>query len=79
MGRNPAVIFKPFCVGALRGTYHYPDVFVRPVLGTFLRPHVPGTLCKNAMLARVSLRDHLRRVRPPNRQAIEYARGCHLI
>lgn len=66
MGRNPAVIFKSFCVGALRGTYHYPDVFVRLV------SRQPSVLVRRAFLAKtlahVSPYDHLR-IRSSNRRA----------
>lgn len=51
MGRDPAVISKSFCVGALRGTYHYPDVFVRPVSRQpsvlILRASLAKTLCSH--------------------------------
>lgn len=69
MGRDPAVISKSFCVGALRGTYHYSDVFVRPV------SRQPSVLVRRASLAKKLCShtfpyDHLR-IRLPNQQTIE--------
>lgn len=57
-GGTPAVISKSFCVGALRGTYHYPDVFVRPVSRQLSVLVLPAsrikTLCLHVSLLRSS-------------------------
>lgn len=55
MGRDPAVIFKFFLRRRFAWyTYHYPDVFVRPVFATALRPYIPGTSRKNAICLHVA-------------------------